>query len=80
MPKLDTLTVGTELSHTTPKLSWLDQMRDSKDTFKIAEERPYDYWVGYDENTHKVLWRTDFKSPSTSTLLPFVPDKMSVKQ
>lgn len=52
----------------------------SKDTFKIAEERPYDYWVGYDENTHKVLWRTDFKSPSTSTLLPFVPDKMSVKQ
>lgn len=35
MPKLDTLTVGTELSHTTPKLSWLDQMRDSKDTFKI---------------------------------------------
>lgn len=52
----------------------------SKETYKIAEERPYDYWVGYDELSQKASWRTDFKSQSTSTLLPFVPDKMSVRQ
>lgn len=52
----------------------------SKEAYKIAEERPYDYWVGYDELSQKASWRTDFKSQSTSTLLPFVPDKMSVRQ
>lgn len=50
----------------------------STETYKIPEERPYNYWVGYDENAKKALWRTDFNNPPTSTLLPFVADKMKI--
>ncbi|MVM33093.1 PQQ-binding-like beta-propeller repeat protein [Spirosoma sp. HMF4905] len=32
----------------------------------------YDYWVRYDPQTQKALWRTDFHSESVSSLLPFI--------
>ncbi|QMW01077.1 hypothetical protein [Spirosoma foliorum] len=32
----------------------------------------YDYWVRYDPQTQKALWRTDFHSESISSLLPFL--------
>lgn len=32
----------------------------------------YDYWVCYDPQTQRALWRTDFHSESTSSLLPFI--------
>ncbi|MVM39283.1 hypothetical protein GO730_19825 [Spirosoma sp. HMF3257] len=32
----------------------------------------YDYWVRYDPQTQKALWRTDFHSESISSLLPFI--------
>lgn len=52
----------------------------SKDTYKIAEERPYDYWVGYDEVSKKALWRTDFDNKSTSSLFQFFSDKMILEK
>jgi hypothetical protein len=32
----------------------------------------YDYWVCYDPQARKALWRTDFHSESISSLIPFI--------
>jgi hypothetical protein len=40
--------------------------------FKEPGTLLYDYWVCYDPQNRKALWRTDFHSESLSSLLPFV--------
>lgn len=50
-----------------------------KDKYKNADLREYDYLVGYDETTKKVLWRTEFKNSSASSLLALTGDKMRVE-
>lgn len=47
-------------------------LRFATEIYKIPEERPYDYWVGYDEATQKTLWRTDYKSSGISSLIPLL--------
>jgi hypothetical protein len=32
----------------------------------------YNYWVCYDPQARKALWRTDFHSESISSLIPFI--------
>jgi outer membrane protein assembly factor BamB len=48
---------------------------DSKNSFLSGREEHYDYWVAYDAESKKVLWRTDFESHSASSLFPFESDK-----
>lgn len=42
-------------------------------------ETPYNYWVGYNPETKKAAWRTDFESSSISSLFPFAGEKMKVE-
>lgn len=39
-------------------------------------KRDFDYWVGYDAPTKKILWRTELNSKPASSLFPFASDKV----
>jgi hypothetical protein len=47
-------------------------LRFATEMYRIPEERPYDYWVGYNEATQKPLWRTDYKSAGVGSLIPLL--------
>ncbi len=47
----------------------------SVDFFRRIDKH-YNYWVAYDTEAKKVLWRTDFESYSASSLFPFASDKV----
>lgn len=47
----------------------------NNETYKIEEERGYDYWIGYDELNKKALWRTDKKSICLGSLINLIPTK-----
>lgn len=51
----------------------------TKDKHKDAYLREYDYLVGYDTETKKALWRTDFKSYSADSLLNSAGEKVKVE-
>ena len=48
--------------------------------YDIYEKGHYKYWVGYDTNSKKVLWLTDFNSQSDSSLFHFVNERMRIEQ
>ena len=45
----------------------------------IYDKAHYNYWVAYDSDTKKAVWRTGFESQSASSLFPFVSDKIQFK-
>jgi outer membrane protein assembly factor BamB len=51
----------------------------AKDKYKNADLREYDYLVGYDVETQKALWRTEFKNPLAASLLDLASDKMKIE-
>jgi hypothetical protein len=51
----------------------------NNDTYKIEEERGYDYWIGYDESSKKALWRTDGKNRGLGSLIKIAPRQISIK-
>ena len=51
---------------------------DSKN-YDIYDKAHYNYWVAYDADAKKALWRTDFESHSASSLFPFVSNKLQFK-
>ena len=42
----------------------------------FSDHEHYNYWVAYDAEAKKVLWRTDFESHSAASLFPFAGDKV----
>ena len=48
-------------------------------THDIYDKAHYNYWVAYNADAKKALWRTDFESHSASSLLPFASDKIQFK-
>lgn len=45
----------------------------------FTDHEHYNYWVAYDAEAKKVLWRTDFESHSDASLFPFASDKVKVE-
>jgi hypothetical protein len=48
------------------------------EVFKSIERESYNYWVGYDPDTKKTLWRTAFEIKSVSSLFPFLNEKLRI--
>ncbi len=56
--------------------TWLNFNLESN---KSTDKDHYNYWVGYNPETKKAEWRTDFGSESISSLFPFASEKMKVE-
>ncbi|MGI8788306.1 MAG: hypothetical protein ACR2HG_11155 [Pyrinomonadaceae bacterium] len=46
----------------------------------FSDDEHYNYWVAYDTEAKKALWRTDFESHSAASLFPFAVDKARFEQ
>lgn len=46
----------------------------------FSDHKYYNYWVAYDAEAKKALWRTDFESHSADSLFRFVNDKVRFEQ